>query len=115
MKRETRKHTGAKRRAARQKSRVVKWIVGLGTVALIVYGISQMSNVAYGENQLPMIDFSDLTSAQKHAALEEANEERCPCGCGMTLAQCVATDSTCPLRETNVERIKTMVREADRP
>jgi hypothetical protein len=112
MKRETRKHTGAKRRAARQKSRVVKWIVGLGTVALIVYGISQMSNVAYGENQLPMIDFSDLTSAQKHAALEEANEERCPCGCGMTLAQCVATDSTCPMRTAHIDLIRGMVARA---
>ena len=30
----------------------------------------------------------------------------------MTLAQCVATDSTCPVRETNIERIRTLVREA---
>jgi hypothetical protein len=30
----------------------------------------------------------------------------------MQLAQCVATDSTCPIRNENIERIKTMVREA---
>ena len=32
----------------------------------------------------------------------------------MTLAQCVATDSTCPIRETNVDKIKNMVEEASR-
>jgi hypothetical protein len=38
---------------------------------------------------------------------------RCPCGCGLGLAQCVATDSTCPIREENIERIKKMVRSAE--
>jgi hypothetical protein len=32
----------------------------------------------------------------------------------MTLAQCVATDSTCPIRETNVDTIRKMVGEASR-
>jgi hypothetical protein len=32
----------------------------------------------------------------------------------MTLAQCVATDSTCPIRESNVEKIKNLVNEAQR-
>jgi hypothetical protein len=31
----------------------------------------------------------------------------------MTLAQCVATDSTCPVREGNIDRIRTMVRDAE--
>ena len=30
----------------------------------------------------------------------------------MTLAQCVATDMTCPVREGNLDRIRTMVRNA---
>lgn len=112
MKRETRKNAGATRRAARRRSRAVTWTVALGVVALIGYGISQMSTIAYGENRLPMIDFSGLTSAQKHAALEEANEERCPCGCGMTLAQCVAIDSTCPMRSAHIDLIRGMVARA---
>ena len=99
MKRETRKNAGATRRAARRRSRAVTWTVALGVVALIGYGISQ-------------IDFSGLTSAQKHAALEEANEERCPCGCGMTLAQCVAIDSTCPMRSAHIDLIRGMVARA---
>jgi hypothetical protein len=31
----------------------------------------------------------------------------------MTLAQCVSTDSTCPVREGNIDRIRTMVRDAE--
>jgi hypothetical protein len=30
----------------------------------------------------------------------------------MTLAQCVSIDSTCPLRQTNIDRIKGMVTQA---
>ena len=30
----------------------------------------------------------------------------------MNMAQCVATDSTCPIRDKNIETIRTMVREA---
>ena len=112
MKRDTRRNTGAKRRAAKKRSRALRWIVALAAVALIGYGISRMSNVVYGELQLPMIDFSDLSAEQKHAALEEANEARCPCGCGMTLAQCVATDPNCPQRTDHITLIREMVARA---
>ena len=109
MKRDTKRNIGAKRRAAKKRSKAVKWTMALAAAALIGYGISQMSNVAYGERQLSMIDFSDLSAEQKHAALEEANEARCPCGCGMTLAQCVATDPNCPMRTDHITLIRGMV------
>ena len=112
MKRETKKHAGSRRRAARRSSRLLRWTVAIGVLALIVYGVSQMSRVAYGERQLAMIDFSDLSAAQKQAVLEEANEARCTCGCGMTLAQCVATDPTCPMRTDHIDRIRAMVAQA---
>jgi len=86
--------------------------VAIAAVALLAYGVSQMSTIAYGERQLTMIDFSDLSPAQKQAALEEANEARCTCGCGMTLAQCVVTDSTCPMRTDHIDRIRGMVARA---
>ena len=35
-------------------------------------------------------------------------------GCGMTMAQCIATDSTCPIRESNVDKLKAMVNDAAR-
>jgi len=112
MKRDTKKQMGARRRAARRWSRLVTWTVAIAALALVVYGISQMSNVAYGERQLAMIDFSDLSAAQKQAALEEANEARCTCGCGMTMAQCVVTDPNCPQRTDHIDRIRGMVSKA---
>jgi hypothetical protein len=110
---ETQKNQAAiSRRAAARRSKAIRWIVGLSAVALIAYGLSQMSNIAYDAEDLAVVDFSDLTSRQKRTALEAANGARCTCGCGMTLAQCVATDSTCPVRESNIGRVKTMVQQA---
>jgi hypothetical protein len=106
-----RQAAGARRAAARRTS-IIRWTIGLGVVALIVFGLSQMSNVAFDEDDIAVVDFSDLTAEQKQTALEAANTARCNCGCGMTLAQCVATDSTCPVREPNIERIKGMVTQA---
>jgi hypothetical protein len=91
-----------------------KWIAALAVVGLAGYGLSQMSNVAYGDTEIKVVDFSGLDTKQKRQALEAANAARCTCGCGMTLAQCVATDSTCPIRDSNVARIRTMVNEAGR-
>jgi hypothetical protein len=93
-------------------STAIKWIVGLGLVVLLGYVVLEFGGVAYGEEALAVINFSDLTSSQKRRALKDANQARCTCGCGMTLAQCVATDSTCPIRTSNIDRIKTMVQDA---
>ena len=112
---ETQKNQAAvSRRAAARRSKAIRWMVGLGAVALIGYGLSQMSNIAYDAEDLAVVDFSDLTSKQKRTALEAANGERCTCGCGMTLAQCVATDSTCPIRQDNIDKLKRMVNDAAR-
>jgi hypothetical protein len=73
-----------------------------------------MSNIAYGEKEIGVVDFSVLDAKQKRSVLEEANAARCTCGCGMTLAQCVATDSTCPVREGNIGKIRGMVAQAAR-
>ncbi len=94
---------------------MVTWIVGVGAVALVVYGLSQMSSIAYDDQDIAVVNFSDLSAKEKRTALEAANSARCTCGCGMTLAQCVATDSTCPLREGNITRIKGMVADAQTP
>ena len=95
-------------------SSVVKWIVIAAVVGLAGYGISQMSTVAYGEAEIKVVDFSGLNAGQRRHALEAANAARCTCGCGMTLAQCVATDSTCPVREDNIAQIRRIVDQASR-
>jgi hypothetical protein len=92
----------------------VTWLVASAAVGLIGYGLSQISGVAYNEEAIRVVDFSSLTAQQKRSALEEANNARCTCGCGMGLAQCVATDSTCPIRDSNIDKIKSMVQRAAR-
>jgi hypothetical protein len=99
----------------KQSSLVIKalvWVAGLGIAALVIYGVSQMSGVPYGENALGVVNFTGLNASQKQVALKAANRARCTCGCGLGLAECVATDSTCPIRESNIDRIKAMVRDA---
>ena len=95
-------------------AKVLKWVVVAAIVGAAGYGLSQMSNIAYGDAEIKVIDFSGLDAKQKRGALEAANAARCNCGCGMTLAQCVATDSTCPIRQDNVDKIKKMVNDAAR-
>jgi len=92
----------------------MKWLAAAAVIGAIGYGLSQMSNIAYGDAEIKVIDFSGLDARQKRGALEAANAARCTCGCGMTLAQCVATDSTCPIRDGNIDRIKNLVNDAAR-
>jgi hypothetical protein len=96
----------------RQAKRVGIWIAVIGVLGAGIYGLSQSSGVAFDEDDIAVVDFSDLNDAQRRTALQSANSARCPCGCGMNLAQCVATDSTCPLRETNIGKIRTLVEQA---
>jgi hypothetical protein len=103
------------RRKAARRVRPLKWIVVAGAIGLVVYGVSQMSGIAYSERDLAVVDFSALSRTEKNNALEAANRARCTCGCGMTLAQCVATDSTCPVRDGNIDRIKRLVEQAKEP
>ena len=103
-----------KRTRPARRSTVTKWLAAAALIGAIGYGLSQMSNIAYGDAEIKVIDFSGLDAKQKRGALEAANAARCTCGCGMTLAQCVATDSTCPIRESNVERIRNLVNDAAR-
>ena len=111
------KPKGRPRHGARNRliSRVKSFAITLGVLAVIagvIYALARSPSIAYNERDLTDIDFTSLNADQKRAALVEANGDRCTCGCGMTLAQCVATDMTCPIRTDNIARIKTMVSEA---
>lgn len=105
----------ARKRTRRPRRKYLPWLVVIGAAGLIALGVSQMSSIAYTDADIGVVDFSVLSAPQKRNALEAANKARCTCGCGMTVAQCVATDSTCPIREENIRSIRTMVREAHKP
>lgn len=109
MRKEDRKKS---RRRAPKYWGYLKWVAALGTIGLIVYALSQNAGVAFDEDDIGVVSFDGLDPTQKRETLLTANRARCPCGCGMNLAQCVATDMTCPLREGNVEKIRGMVAQA---
>ena len=91
---------------------LVKWAIGLALVAGVGYLIYQSDGVAFGERAIGVVNFSDLSPKGRKAALKAANDARCSCGCGLGLAECVSTDKTCPIRESNIEKIRGMVRDA---
>ena len=105
------RHRALSKTAKRIRSAAI-WLGVLAVLGGILYLLGNTSGIAYGERQLAVIDFTSLTDDQKRAALVVANADRCTCGCGMTLAQCVATDMTCPVREGNITKIRGMVQRA---
>lgn len=52
---------------------------------------------AKNATELPGVDMSMLTPAQKKTALRRMNVETCPCGCKFTIAQCRINDSKCEI------------------
>lgn len=114
MKKGSRKHERRKK-AAVPLVRFLMWVAAAAGVGLFLYGVSQTAGVAYDEDDIRVVSFSALSSSEQRNALRTANRARCTCGCGMNLAQCVSTDMTCPVRERNIQTIRTMVQEADEP
>jgi hypothetical protein len=52
---------------------------------------------AANATELPDVDLSGLTAAQRKEALHRLNAESCTCGCKLTLAECRINDSSCPV------------------
>ena len=46
--------------------------------------------------ELPTVDFTGLSAAQKDTALALLRAEGCLCGCGMKIAECRVKDKNCP-------------------
>jgi cytochrome c biogenesis protein CcmG/thiol:disulfide interchange protein DsbE len=56
-------------------------------------------------SELPGVDMTSLTPAQKTVALRRMNEETCTCGCKYTLAQCRIFDSACHVSKERTGKI----------
>ena len=102
----------ARRQLVRRVKKTAIWIGMMAVAGGLIYLLATSSGVRFDEDDLAIVDFSGLNRAQVKTALEAANAARCTCGCGMDVAQCVATDSTCPLRTGNISRIQKMVEDA---
>jgi hypothetical protein len=55
--------------------------------------------------ELPGVDLSKLSAAQKTIALRRFNSESCTCGCKMTLAQCRVNDTGCSVSKQMTAKI----------
>jgi len=56
-------------------------------------------------SDLPGVDMTKLTPAQKTVALHRMNEDTCTCGCQYTLAQCRIYDSACRVSRERTAKI----------
>ncbi len=56
-------------------------------------------------SELPGVDLSQLTPAEKTAALHKFNAETCACGCQYTLAQCRIYDRNCQISKAATSKI----------
>jgi cytochrome c biogenesis protein CcmG/thiol:disulfide interchange protein DsbE len=56
-------------------------------------------------SELPGVDMTKLTPAQKTVALHRMNQENCTCGCQYTLAQCRIYDSACHVSRDRTAKI----------
>ncbi|MGE0450562.1 MAG: TlpA disulfide reductase family protein [Vicinamibacterales bacterium] len=69
---------------------------------------AMLANAAQAKD-IPGVDLSKLTAAQRTSALKALNEDTCTCGCTLTLAACRINDPECgislPLARTLVDRI----------
>ncbi len=53
-----------------------------------------IANAAYA-TEIPGVDLTSVTAAQKEEILKRLNTDKCTCGCDRTLAQCRIEDPTC--------------------
>ena len=64
----------------------------------------RLANAAQA-TEIPGVDLSVLTPEQREEVLLRVNEEGCPCGCSLTLAQCRINDSACGISPPLVDQL----------
>ena len=64
----------------------------------------RLANAAQA-TEIPGVDLSVLTPEQREEVLRRVNEEGCPCGCSLTLAQCRINDSACGVSPPLVDQL----------
>ena len=100
-----------------------QFVIGL-VILLAVFGVEKKFQVfsLFGDKlsgigstnyaSISGLDVSALNDKQRNWLMKKTNRVRCMCGCGMTLAQCINTDMTCPVRNRNIQQAKKLTSEA---
>ena len=73
---------------------------------------TRLVNAAHATS-IPGLDLSELTPDQKERVLQRLNEDGCPCGCALTLAQCRINDSSCGISPPLAERVVREIVDSD--
>ena len=73
-----------------------------------------LANAAYA-TEIPGVDLSSMTPAQKERALTRMNTEHCTCGCGLTVAQCRVNDPSCEVSLPVARKIAAEVAASPKP
>lgn len=102
---------GASRKAKRRpRGTLWPWALGSAAALLVVAPLSWVATQAVRREtkvytDLPGIDLSGLPAADVNTVVALANRERCPCGCGYTLADCRHRDVDCQTSRPVLERL----------
>jgi len=73
----------------------------------VALGCAQVAHDFVGTDltEVPGVDLSSLTAAQRNRVLYRLNMEPCPCSCNASIAACRINHPTCPLCKDLVEKI----------
>jgi len=94
----TQRHVGLLK--ADRTEQEVRVLAGLPTAATVSRDPNlgpRLLNRSAFQAQIPGVDLSALSSASQIEALKQLNTEKCTCGCGLTVAQCLVDDPNCTI------------------
>jgi thiol-disulfide isomerase/thioredoxin len=65
--------------------------------------------------EIPGVDLTKMTPAQRTEALKVLNEQNCTCGCGLTLAACRINDPECSVSLPIAQKIAEQIAKGEKP
>ncbi len=107
----TQRHVGLLNAAYTEQE--VRSLAGLPTAATVARDSKlgpRLLNQSEFQSEIPGVDLSGLSPANQVEALKQLNSEKCTCGCGLTVAQCLVDDPSCGTSPSVASAIMTRIR-----
>ena len=82
MKKSAKQAQRRRRKTGAVQIKAIKWGVLLVVIGLIGYGVSLMDGIAYGERDLSVVNFSDLTPTGKRPRSKPRTRRGAPAAAG---------------------------------